>query len=580
MMTHFIISKSNNTSGQYQIPLTANWVLSLQNDQYTEYIDNDIKIIIIGDYIGDKATLFSCELDDIPKLKGNFYAIIVKRNNIRVYTSFFNVMPIYYTLDKAYISSSISYITEYSQRDFSVDKKFILESLLFNYGFFNRTFYKEIQLLPCHHFLTLDDTEVSLQSHFETTSLYTKHPTKGSKVVDHLSDLFIKTTKQYLPDTHFDIAFTSGFDGRTLVSCATHFKKDFKTFSFGRPENADVAVPQANAKELNIEYRYFDLSHDEYVKKYFHTNAKEYIHHAPGGNGFIYAHFLHSTKEIAKKADHLLSGVVGSELFRALHLTGAVTSQALADIFTSKSASELKDNITNSPTLEVIQKEEFAVELEELIEELIAYKDSLDKELTLNQQFYIFVFEEIFRKFFGQWISTQMQYIKVRTPFLDYHFIKALLQTQYAGANNDFFTENPLKRIKGQYLYTDIIKKTNKKIYHQKTGKGYRPKDVRESIYLYKIILPFVLKRFKRKVKTPNLDNLGIISGVLAHKEDHQSLLDHASYFDQHKLKNMLNTLSPYTKEKERDTLLMVLSILSGLQNKAETKSKNSYHYE
>lgn len=577
-MTHFIISKSKELSGT-KIQLTHDWVLTLQKDRYEQYDKDGAKIIVIGDYIGQKEDLFTTSYNDIPKLRGNFYAIIIDDNEVSVYSSFLNVLPIYYTTDYAYISSSIHYIREQCKKEFLVDKKFILETLLFNYGFFNRTLYQDISLVPSNSYVLISKEDVEVKQHFEITSLFTQSASYGPKVADSLSALFIETAKQYFPDETFSIAFTSGFDGRTLVSCASYFNKDFETFSFGKRDNDDVIIPKENAAELDIPYQCFDLGSNTYIDKEYLDSTLSFITHAPGGNGFIYPHVLYSTKEVAKTSNYLLSGVVGSELFRALHLTGAITSQSLVDVFRSDSSQELADKIRNAAALQTVNKNEFKTEIEELIQELIAYKDSIPSDLTHNQKFYVFVFEEIFRKFFGQWISMQMQYLYVRTPFLDYEFIKALLQTQYAGANNDFLTENPLKRMKGQYVYADIIRKTNTKIYGQKTGKGYRPKDLRESIYLYKIIMPFLLKRFKRKVATPNLDNLGIISGVSTHKEHIKKLIDSSVYFDMPLLSKMLDELSPYTLEKERDHILMVLSIVLALQNDPKLNSKNLTHY-
>ncbi len=578
-MDQFIISKSKNklVGKTHQLVLTPVWSLfTTEADSYVTYHKGNTKAIIFGDYIGTKEEFLASEHQDIPKLKGNFYAIVIQDENVKIYNSFLSILPIYYNTDFTFISSSIQCIKKQSPEDFVIDKKFILENLLFNYGFFNRTLYRGIQLTPSNCFLELTNDKVAVRKHFDTTSLFTQKPKKGKKVANQISDLFIETAKQYFPESSFDIAFTSGFDGRTLVSCATETAKKFDTFSFGKPENDDVAIPQKNATALGIPYQYFDLGQDSYTKKKYIENAKEYTEQSPGTNGLIYSHFLHSTKEIAKKSKYLISGVVGSELFRALHLTGAVTSQALVDIFASESDEEIRHKIANAKPLLAIRKQDFAAELEELIEELITYKKSIPNHLTANQQFYLFVFDEIFRKFFGQWIYIQMRYIQVRTPFLDYTFIKELLNTQYAGANNDFFTENPFKRMKGQYIYADIIRKTNTKIYHQKTGKGYRPKDVRESLYLLNIILPFIKKRLKRKVKQVNLDNLGIISGALQQKETFKKMIQDTSWTNKEYLIHTLDKLSPYTNEKERDTLLMSISILLAMENILLTNSKKT----
>jgi len=97
--------------------------------------------------------------------------------------------------------------------------------------------------------------------------------------------------------------------------------------------------------------------------------------------------------------------------------------------------------------------------IKEDILKLPCYNDSYSK-LTKNQKFYVFVFEEVFRKYFGAEIINQFKYIKNRTPFLDMAFLKAILRTELAGIHSEFFEHNPVKRYKGQILYAHIINKT------------------------------------------------------------------------------------------------------------------------
>lgn len=569
-MDDFIILKTEEknkqvtTAFKYHLEIHKNLILET-NSPYSDFNKNGKRIIIIGDYIGTKETLFTSNDDDIPKLRGNFYAIIIVDDTIKVYNSFFSVLPIYYCTDSYTISSSIDLIKECIPQKYTIDKKYILENLLFNYGFFNRTLYNEIKLLPCHTFARLTLNSIEICKHFSITELFTASPKGGKKIADELSDLFIETAKHYFPDEHFDIAFTSGFDGRTLVSCALHHGKKFSTFSFGRKEINDVRIPCSNAKVLDIPYQSFDISTPEYLDSFYYKNAEEYNTKAYKGNGFLQAHYVYSTKKISQQSKYMLSGYVGSELFRALHATGTVTSVALKDVFMITDESLLQKKIKTSKVLDVLDMEEFTNDLEELVDEILNYKRSLPKNITINQQFYTFVFEEIVRKFFGQKIAIQQRYLNVRTPFLDYQFVKKLLQTKYAGANNDFFTQNPLKRTKGQYIYTDIIRKTNRTIYRQKTGKGYRPIDVRNIFYMANILYPFLKKRFIKKVKKTYMDNFGIVSGIVQNKEKVRLFIDTGSYFNKEKLSRMLDDLTVFTVENERDTLLMSLSILKNI---------------
>ncbi len=557
---------------EHQFALQEQFIMGT-NSPHTLYEDTTgKKIIIIGDYIGTSQELLNAEVNEIPKLKGNFYAIVTTPETVAIYSSFFSILPLYHTIDHGIIASAIDPILQHTTKEYTTDKTYILENLLFNYGFFNRTLYQEIKLIPCHHYLHYSNNQTTLQHHFDITEWYTQTPKGGAKTASVLSDLFIETTKHYFPDAYFDIAFTSGFDGRTLVSCALHHQKTFGTFSFGRPEIADVRIPSENAKALHIPYRSFDIGHEAYLDQNYLENANEYTTKGYKGNGYLQSHYVSSTKKIAKDSNYMLSGYVGSELFRALHATGTVTAAALRDVFMIADEDTLREKLKTSSTLNVLQKETYTPELNALIEEVLLYKRKLPKNISLNQQFYTFIFEETIRKFFGQKITLQQQYINVRTPFLDAQFVYALLQTKYAGANNDFFTQNPLKRTKGQYIYTDIIKKTNPIIYRQMTGKGYRPIDVRNPLYMVNIIYPFFKKRFLKKVTKTYMDNFGIVTGVLRNIQYLYPLLENSSIFDTKKLSKRLAKLDAYSPEKERDTLLLSLALL---QNIANTKALN-----
>lgn len=584
MIDDFIILESHEKKGdvfalfEHHITLPKGLVL-LSNGLYTEYRKYDKRIIIIGDYIGDEETLLATKNDDIPKLRGNFYALVIFNKEVSLYSSLFSILPVYYKVDQCIVSSSISLLQKCVPQAYTIDKKYILENLLFNYGFFNRSLYNEIKLVPCHssiQFVKNKQLDILINKIFWIHELFCSSLRKGIRA-NELSDMFIETTKHYFPEEHFDIAFTSGFDGRTLVSCALHHDKKFDTFSFGRAQIDDVRIPRSNAKTLKIPYQSFDISTESYLSNHYFDNAIEYCTQGYLGNGFLQAHYIYSTKKISDRSKYMLSGYVGSELFRALHATGTVTSVALKDLFTISDENTIRAKLKNSKTLEVLNKKEFTNELKELIEEVILYKRNLSKENTLNQQFYTFIFEETVRKFFGQKITTQQKYINVRTPFLDYQFVKALLNSQYAGANNDFFTKNPLKRAKGQYIYADIIKKTNKTIYRQMTGKGYRPIDVRNMFYMINIVYPFFKKRFIKKVKKTYMDNFGIVSGVLKHKHLLRSFMDNDTFFNHQKINQILDELTVYSPETKRDTLLMALSLL---KNKHTTTQKKQAYNE
>jgi len=156
-----------------------------------------------------------------------------------------------------------------------------------------------------------------------------------------------------------------------------------------------------------------------------------------------------------------------------------------------------------------------------------------------------------------------MEEINVRVPFLDYDFVIALLKTDFAGCNNDFFVHNPLKRLKGQMLYAEIIRQSSSEIYKMKTGKGYRPVDLLTLHGKSKILFPYLKKQFKKQAIKPYLDNLGLISSYSYHKKEIEQSFLKLDGFEYDRILNASQDLNPYTLESNRDLVLQTASFAS-----------------
>jgi hypothetical protein len=498
------------------------------------------------------------------QLNGFFYLIkfSLKDNKIEVYNSFFSILPLFYYQNKntLAISSHIRYLKELSNQEFTINKKYIAEKLLFNYGFFNRTIFQEINLAPVNHYFQIMSGTFHLLEHTDIRSFFVEKPVKTRKTLNYLADLFIESSRKYFPDDPFHIAFTGGFDGRTLVAIAKNQNKTFQTFSFGSHENDDVIIPSANAKELNIDYTPFYLDDATYTEKNFMPDGLELIELSSGQSNFLYTHFLYSSKLLAGKSKILITGYFGSEMNRSLHIAGAVASSKLIDLY-KYNDTEWADRIKQTPRLNFINKDIFKTEIKEIINEVLDYKSNFDLQLTTNQQFCEFLFGESFRKLFGAIITAQMNYQVVRTPFLDFEFFMELMKTKLAGANNSFYTHNPLKRFIGQRLYAEIIKRTSPEMLKMITGKGYTPGDLITPAGNIKILIPFVKKRILRQIKKSNLNNLGLLSGIFNNRNQLINNLKNTELFNDDLIKYKLSEFNNLHNETERDLIIIALSI-------------------
>lgn len=565
----FDIAAFRKANASWQaIQLSEQFILYTNSENIYQTSNSDLQLILIGDFWNTDS--IQDDLCDILKLnkkvKGNYYGFIFNNETVKIFSNLFNILPIFYSIEYKLAFNNFEIIRLLKLNDLTIDKRFILESILFNYPFFDSTIYQGIKLLKTHHHLEFTSDDILLHKHFSIENLFVQNSLRGSNVYSNLTDLFIERVEEYYSKTKSAITFTSGFDGRTLVSCASFFKKVFYTLSFGRESNDDVTIPKINAKELGINYEHIDCSDIKYLGDHYLSCGEEMTLNSGGYNGFLYPHFLYIAKKTAETSKDLITGYCGSEIFRAFHLTGAINSQALVNLFTMDDKNLYREKLNDLINLKVLNLEEFNDELDSLIKDLFEYKYSLFDHLTLNQRYYIFAFNEIFRKTFGFWISSQMRYLNVRVPFLDFDFLKEFLKSDLAGLNNAFFTDNPFKRFKGQLFYSFVIKKTNAVIFKQITGKGYKPSDLITPFGKLNIAIQFFRKRLKRKISTQNIDNLGIISGILSNKKMVSDLIKSSSLFNESELVNILNKFDKHMSENERDVFLNVLSILRAIK--------------
>jgi hypothetical protein len=397
---------------------------------------------------------------------------------------------------------------------------------------------------------------------FNTRVLFTESPAKGKKVHDALADAFVRTVDDYLPGKGSVVTFTGGFDGRTIVSCSLHLGKEFKTLAFGKAEDEDVHIPYNNAKELGLEFIHLESSDPLYITHKYSEDSIAITKASGGFNGFLYPHFLYIARESAKHGNCLVTGCGGSELFRAAHNAGAVVSQALYDVLTIEGEAELKNALLASPKIKILQKEVIENVIGGFMDDLMKYRKALNTFGTTNRKLYYFMHNETLRKLFGIWIYNQAKYINVRSPFLDYRFIEAVYRSDLAGAYNAFFTHNPIKRFKGQWLYSVIIGKTNRKIFNQKTGKGYPPKHILTLAGRLKLVIPFFKRRLIRRVAHEDIDNLGILSG-LNYFINNTNVNYDLPWFDEKEILNLIKQSQNVINEVDRDILLQYFSIHS-----------------
>ncbi len=153
-------------------------------------------------------------------------------------------------------------------------------------------------------------------------------------------------------------------------------------------------------------------------------------------------------------------------------------------------------NYTQEGALDYLNPLVISESMTNLIGEIGGWLNKLPSRLTVNQKFYVYIFEEVFRKYFGPEIIVQRTSVNHRAPFLCFSFIERILKTGFAGANSGFNERNPLKRMQGQVLYSSIIKKTNPALLNFRLDRGYKPGDLLSRSGVMKITLEYLKNKY------------------------------------------------------------------------------------
>lgn len=503
-------------------------------------------IIWIGDYVlpDDRSieTFLSDQLNNadqknILKTGGYFYFIryINETKELQVGTGFLNILPIFYFEDEenTWVASKPKLITENIEKEFSPNRKFILEKLLFNYPFENDTIFQNIKMLSGNHFLMIDHAGVKEIRHTDILDWVVPDPLPVRQATGYMVDLLNETFDTYFPDEEFYLSFTGGFDGRTILSRALNQSKKLIAYSFGTKSSPDIAIPTTQSQKLGMQFRPFLLDEAEYITKSLEYGL-EMVDTTAALSNFARAHYVYASRQISETHKYILTGNFGSELFRAFHTTGVMVTPFLFQLFNVSDVERFLESYS-FPELGFLNKEEFKNELQSVKNHLASSKVFDKHGYTKNQLFYKYVFENIFRKYFGAEIAMQNNYLYNRTPYIDYILVKELMKTQLAGIYSEFYENNPAKRLKGQWLYAQNIKRNNSQLFGMKTGKGYPPKNIVSQTGKLYLLLNLINKKIKKK--SGSTDEFGVLKAFEHNKDSFSKMQFDKRYFNEEKIK-------------------------------------------
>ncbi len=408
------------------------------------------------------------------QVRGHYYFFYLTEETVYIGSSLAAIYPIYYAKEGNHlVVSSEAFAVAEQLQEKKQDRSNLLERLLFNYTFLNTTWWEEVSLLESSRYLLIEQGTFTIAGTFEISDYFGSPSSHSRSTLKDLMPYFQEEMALFFPDEPFGISFTGGFDGRTIVAAARKAKKNFSTYSFGRPGSSDIDFPLRQSPELGVSYTPIYLN-EAYLEEHALSCAYEFVRSAAYNGNFGRPHYAFAARQLSEEVKFILTGNFGSELFRALHDPGVMISQSTVDVFHAE-GEEWKDKLRQA-TLQW-DKQYFSTALDQLVARMESYL-APRKHWDANHRFYHFVFNDLFRKYFGPELIMQSRYFNNRTPYLSLSWIHRLNQTIWSGVHARLFEKKLNKRMKGQMFYASFLRYADKQMYYQTTNKAYSSADV------------------------------------------------------------------------------------------------------
>jgi len=469
----------------------------------------------------------------VNNLYGHYYYLLHDSSNgeLKAGNSLFSILPVYYHQNEHGTMLSDNAFTVARHAGLSrISKRFILETALFNYPLFNHAVIEGISLLPSNSSIVASDGKLDIVKHTEIEDLFPSNPVSARESAGRLTKVFLRAVEKYLPGDDYYHALTGGFDGRTLCAASRYHKKTFSAYCFGTDEAPDRKLAKQVAAKSDISF-YDIVLGEEYFRDHALEAGKSFVTGSSGTGTFARAHYIYASRLLAERTKYIVTGNFGSEIFRAVHVPGVVISPNLLTLFLSRDRGEAAGMLRSCNAWKWLNHEVMDSVMKGLEGDLdlLPCFNAGCRRMSRNMQFYIFVFEELFRKYFGAEMVNQFGLLRNRTPFLDMEFLRELLATRFAGIHSDFFEDNPLKRYKGQMLYAYIINEAFPLLGKLPTDRGYRPADLISRSGLPAILMGYLRKEAGKRHHSA--DPYGVRRAWMGNRAYYETLPLNEEYF-------------------------------------------------
>lgn len=253
-----------------------NLIIALNGEFYTDKTDASSSREIIFNLYREFGKDFIHKIDGI----FNIFIFDKIKNKLLIFNDWAGNHNLFYYFDgKNFIfSTETKGILKIIERK-TIDKKAIVEQVMFSHLLFDKTLVKEIKLLNPASILEFQNGKLKIENYYDLKNYYKIEKNKSKPYyIEKLYELFEKPTKKYLYKKDISLPLTGGMDSRLLLHFMIKHNYNFTdiyTLNFANNHIEDAKIAKKICHKLNLPYRSERLSFND-SKKDFFKNYKVY----------------------------------------------------------------------------------------------------------------------------------------------------------------------------------------------------------------------------------------------------------------------------------------------------------------
>lgn len=262
-------------------------------------------------------TLYNKEgIDGLCNLNGRFVVAIWNQveKNLSLVSDRYGFAKLYYWVgpDQIMFASEYRSIIQHEAFSKKIDKQGIADFITLGYCTEDRTFFKDIKLLPQGSVVTFEGGKSPIVERYWDYSFYSETDplwTEDDYIDQFFNKLKLAVQRQALYADGVTIPLSSGYDSRTLAAMfdKINYQGGAETFSYGNNCAFDVIYGRKIAKNLGFDHTYIPIE-STYLKNY----AEKFVWLMEGSVNCLNAHMLLTYPLIANNGfNSVVTGFLG-----------------------------------------------------------------------------------------------------------------------------------------------------------------------------------------------------------------------------------------------------------------------------